>query len=98
DAAAEIAETGEVALVGEGLLVELEDAAGADHVGAVDQALTPFGLHQRALLAGDHRRYGEVVVWREREVVRRRDAEAVDRARVIGRDQEAGLALRARIG
>src|SRR5262249_49840747 len=98
DAAAEIAVAGDIALVEERLLVELENAAAADRIGAVDEALAPSGLYHRTLLAGDYRRDGGVVIGRERPVVRGGDAEAVDRTRVVRGDQEPALAFGGRIG
>jgi hypothetical protein len=100
DGAAPVAEArGQHAVVvDEVLLVELVDARGPERQVAFLEALPILRAQQRTLFRGDARRDREVVIGREREVVRRFDAEAVGRARRYDRHQEAGLALHAGIG
>ena len=95
DAAAELAVAG---LAGVGAGVELIDAIGADLVGAVDQPLAEFALHQHALPRREARIDGHVVIRRQREVVGSFDAETIARHRGVARHQKTALALHRRIG
>ena len=80
------------------VLVQLVDAGGADRQAAFFEALAVFGAQQGPLGSGDARRNRQVVIGRQRQVVRRLDAEAVGRTRRDDRHQEAGLALHAWVG
>ncbi len=69
-----------------------------DAIGAARQAMAPIAHEQRSRLLGEHRREGEIVMIREREVVGHlhRGAELIGMG--VGRHQEAGLALHGRVG
>ena len=82
----------------ERIRIELEDSRGPDRVRAVHQPMTPLALNQRTLLGGEFGREREVVVRRQRPIVRGGQRHAIPRACSPCRDEETGLALGGRVG
>ena len=82
---------------GQQMGIGLDDTRAVNCKAAVVEALAPLSFQQRPLLRGDGGRHGEIVVRRERPIVRCGETESVVLAVGGGRHQPAGLALHRRV-